>query len=359
MKDTQVLLYTSYLHQIGGIETFVLNFIEHLHDHYDITLMSERIPDDMAVRIAKLCRVIDRAEWGEIQATGFSCNVLVMIRLTDEIPSFVTYDKSIRMCHASKIPEGYTPLFDCDEMVPVSEAANDCIGRPDNATVIHNLLKTDARKSLLLVSATRLPAQDKGKHIERMLRLANMLHDAEIPFIWLIFSDINLPRAPREMICVGTSDAMQTFIAKADYLVQLSDQEGFCYSVAEALANQTAVIVTPFTTTKELGVVDGKNGYIVPFDMNFDVRKLLKVPSFEYKYDNDSIVSQWKKILGKLTPTHSYEPPKVVRIRCVYPYKDMRLGRRIDYGEEYYVKPERAQEIVNAGYAEIIKPPVF
>ena len=103
MKDTQVLLYTSYLHQIGGIETFVLNFIEHLHDHYDITLMSERIPDDMAVRIAKLCRVIDRAELGEIQAAGFSCDVLVMIRLTDEIPSFVTYDKSIRMCHASKI----------------------------------------------------------------------------------------------------------------------------------------------------------------------------------------------------------------------------------------------------------------
>ena len=162
MKDTQVLLYTSYLHQIGGIETFVLNFIEHLHNHYDITLMSERMPDDMVVRISKWCRVIDRAELGEIKTAGFSCDVLVMIRLTDEIPSFVTYDKSIRMCHASKIPEGYAPRFDCDEMVPVSEAANDCLGRPDNATVIHNLLKTDARKSLLLVSATRLPAQDKG-----------------------------------------------------------------------------------------------------------------------------------------------------------------------------------------------------
>ena len=47
--------------------------------------------------------------------------------------------------------------------------------------------------------------------------------------------------------------------------------------------------MTPFESIKDLGVEDGVNGYVVPFDMDFDVNKLRKVPKFSYEYDNDKI----------------------------------------------------------------------
>ena len=80
------------------------------------------------------------------------------------------------------------------------------------------------------------------------------------------------------------------YVANADYLVQLSDNEGFCYSVVEALCAGTPVIVTPCPVFDEIGLVDGENCYKVPFDMkNFDVKKLLGEPlKFEYRPPQDS-----------------------------------------------------------------------
>ena len=152
---------------------------------------------------------------------------------------------------------------------------------------------------------------------------------------------------------VGTFQDLQPYIACADYLVQLSDREGFGYSVLEALTQNTAVICTPFETTKELGVVDGENGYIVPFDMNFDVHKLLDVPRFNYHWDNEKIRKDWEKLL-KMEP----EKPKnrgLVRIRITGNYGDMQLNRMVHEGEVLYMTKFRAKLVVKMGYGEILK----
>ena len=211
------------------------------------------------------------------------------------------------------------------------------------------MLKKSASEALMIVSATRIPAPDKGKNAERILKLANMLNEKNIPFIWFNFSDNALVNPPKNFFNVGTTDDIQAYIKKADYLVQLSDAEGFCYSILEALVNGTAVICTPFETTKELGVKDGVNGYIVPFDMNFDVEKLLNIPKFDYEWDNEPLIAEWEKILDKKPKRKKRNE---IELKVTRDYYDTDLKRGVRSGERIMVRPERADKITYLGYGE-------
>lgn len=333
MSDVQVLLHTSYLHTIGGIETFVLSWIELMSSYYDIGVYCPRLPDETAMRIMAKVPLYR----GDIPVT---CDTLIMIRMGDPIPQNITYTQSIRMCHACRSNPGWVIRDDCDKIIHVSEASRDSFG--SDGAVIYNPVIPNPWRSLVLVSATRIPAPDKGKNADRMLRLAQMLCDADIPFLWLNFSDKPLVDAPPGFVNVGSYQNLQPYIKRADYLVQLSDQEGFGYSVAEALVSKVPVIVTPFKTVEELKVKDGVNGYVVPFDLNFDVRMLLNVPTFDYKYDNKKIVKQWQKLLGNTKPKGNYHPEKVVIIEALIKYDDIMLNRTILPGSRLRVFEARA-----------------
>lgn len=205
-----------------------------------------------------------------------------------------------------------------------------------------------------MISATRIPAPDKGKNELRMRKLAEMLTEKNIPFLWLNFSEGALSGMPKGFYNMPSTPDIQPYIAKADYLVQLSDSEAYSYSLLEALTNETAVLCTPFPSATESGVIDGVNGYIIPFDMSFDVTKLLDVPQFTDKHSNTDIIKQWTNLLGKTIPTHSYKPNNVVKIRARKEYTDIQLNRLILANEVYSVSPERANVIINAGLAERI-----
>jgi len=74
-------------------------------------------------------------------------------------------------------------------------------------------------------------------------------------------------------------------INKSDYLVQLSDTEGFAYSVYEAMQVKTPCIITPFASGNEQ-IKNKVNGYIIPFDMkNINLNEIINeipiVPAFE------------------------------------------------------------------------------
>lgn len=345
MSEVQVLLYTSYLHIIGGIETFVYSFVELLSPYYDIGLLCPQLPPEVDVRLGARIPVYGKDDHIE-------CDTLIMIRMMDEIPKNVSYKDSIRMCHATRSDPSWKIKGDCNKIVNVSEVSKKSF--QSDGIVIHNpVIKTD-KDSLLLMSATRIPAADKGENANRMLRLAKMLIDAHIPYLWLNFSDAPLRNAPKGFYNVGSYQEIQPYIKKADYVVQLSDQEGFGYSVAEALINNTAVIVTPFETTKELGVKDGVNGYLIPFSMDYDVHKLLNVPQFEYEYDNDKIVKTWKNLLGRKKPKRNYKPRDMAMVEVTRDYRDLQLERYMKPHDVMRVTKERAQELQDKGLVKVL-----
>lgn len=125
----------------------------------------------------------------------------------------------------------------------------------------------------------------------------------------------------------------------------------------EALINNTAVICTPFSTTKELGVVDGENGYIIPFDMKFDVNKLLEIPKPKiFTWDNSKLLSKWSALIDaepeEMPQAETHEG--LVNVRVITPYRDVVLDRRLNAGETLTMELSRAQYVAGFGYIKII-----
>lgn len=334
---TQLVIYRSDLYKIGGFMTFLLNFCRKMKDKYDITIVGKKCDNERLKQLLSLVRV-------DLSGSEIYADNLIMLSFLDELPSNVHAKKIIRMVHACKTRPEYKIPRDYNKLIFVSKTAQDSFN--DKASnVIHNIIIPDEREHLLLVSATRFPAPDKGIIEDRMRILAKMLNDKGISFTWLNFADRPMENPPKNFHNAGVSYNIHGMIKKADYLVQLSDSECWSYSCLEALTYGTAVICTPFPSTKEMGIIDGVNAHIVPFDMDFDVRKLLDIPEFFYEYDNEEIRQQWIEILGNTQPLHDYDPAKMVEVEVLDGFNDMQLRRFLNKGERLLMTKERANEI--------------
>lgn len=286
----KIILYNNYLSMVGGIETFVYNFCMHLRNDYDITILVERIPDVWAERLRKLVNVETDME------KAYECDTLVMLRIPTAIPENVKYKKVIRRIHSRKFYDIQEIPQDADLNVCVSKSVKDDFDLKD-AVIINNLSYITAKKTLLLISCTRIPAPDKGENVERMRILCRKLEEAQIPYLWLNFSDNELEDAPHNFINVGSRLDVQNYMQKADYIVQLSSIESFGNTVLEALTLNVPLICTPVSSFFEIGVMDGINAHVVPFDMDFDAKELLDIPKFSFSYDNEGRIRQWKEVL--------------------------------------------------------------
>lgn len=352
--ETQVVLYCGNTNSIGGIETFIYNFCKTMCEHYDIiVLYTDHMDPKQIIRLTEYVMVIRNS--GKL----IKCNVAINIRLTDELPGNVKYNKRIQMSHTCQLaPSGkwhWTIKQNYDELIFVSKAAADSFA-DQNLTyeIIPNFTDQEMpKKALILLSASRL-TWEKGE--ERMYQLAEQLQREDIPFVWLVFSDKELQKKIPGMVkCSKTLD-VRSFFPKVDYVVQLSDIESFCYTLRESLECGTPVITTPLAVLPEIGVKDGLNGYVVPFDMkDIDVKKIYsEIPKFEaIKCDNPNIVKMWKKHLGKTTPTKAYKgSSNLVKVKVTQGYGDLELGRNMIPGEVVTMRKERAVLIIGQGYGE-------
>ena len=354
---TQVVIYCGNTQVIGGIETFIFNFCKTMCEYYDLMVVyTDHMDPKQIMRLSEYVPV--RRDNGKL----ISCNVVINIRLTDEVPPTIQYKKRIQMCHTCQLaPSGkwhWEIKRNFDELIFVSKAAADSFADQNlDHTIIPNF--TDAeqpKKALLLVSACRL-TWEKGE--ERMYQLAEMFRNANIPFVWLVFSGQSLKKnIPGVVQCPTTLD-VTSYFKKADYVVQLSDIESFCYTLREALELGVPVLTTPLSVLPEIGFKNGENGYVLPFDMkNIDVNEIYaKTPKFEpVPCDNANIIKKWKKHLGKSSPTHSYKTGNdLVKVVVVEGYGDLELGRNLIPGDVVTMRRERAMMIIGRGYAEFVE----
>lgn len=338
--QTQVVLYINHVNIVGGIQSFIYHFAKIMGQYYDITYIINDAKKEHIEYMRQVVKVLVNPK------EKIYCDTLIMLRILDSIPGNIEYKKSIQMCHACKTRENWHIPKTSDYIVNVSQASKDSFGEESkDGIVIHNLISQCENKPLVLMSATRIPAADKGNNEKRMRRLADMLNEAQISFIWLNFSDGILDNPPKNFFNLGLNMNASDYFRIADYIVLLSDSEAWSYTLLESLAlHNKPVLVCPFPSALEMGVEDGKNGYILPYDMDFDVHKLLNVPKFEYQYDNKAIVDQWKKLLNaKPKPK-----PERVKVRCtVFSYNDLELGRKVYKGDIWETSYNRAMYLMN------------
>lgn len=352
---TQVVVYCGNTQSIGGVETFIYEWCKAMCDYYDIlVLYTDHMDGRQVMRLAQHVPVMRNAQNKIIQ-----CKTVINIRLTDEIPGNVRYDKRIQMSHTCQLASSgkwhWEIKQNYDKLIFVSQAAADSFA-DQNLTyeVIPNFTEPEKpRKALLLVSACRL-TWEKGE--ERIYALAEQFRNVNIPFVWMVFTNGTPKKTiPGVVFCQPTLD-VRSFFAKADYVVQLSDIESFCYTIAEALELGTPVLTTPIAVLPEIGFQEGVNGWIVPFNIkDADVTKYYEqIPeSFEKPNRNDEIVKKWRKVLGNSKPTNQYRPDtEFVEVVVVENYGDLELNRNMVVGERVKMRSERALMLMNRGLVE-------
>ena len=325
---------------VGGIETFLFSIAKKYKDR-DITVVYSSGDPAQLDRMASVCRLI---RW---HGQRLECERLFLNYNTEIIDSVSAKDY-IQILHADwsavNIPYKMSPKI--TQVLAVSHATGDPFirdtGRPVGDIMYLPLLKQKPRKVLNLISATRLSGE---KGYARMVKLADALDEAEIPYRWSVFTTGQCP--DKRFQLMENRLTVGDFIADSDYLVQLSDSEGFCYTVNEALMLGTPVIVTPCPAFEEIGVRHGVNGWVLPFDMSeVPVKEILAgLPRFDFA----PVPDKWGSYL--LRGKCDYKPEDVqMQVVCRFPYFDKYFNRRIERGEVLTVPVGRYETLIKTAY---------
>ena len=202
------------------------------------------------------------------------------------------------------------------------------------------------QKMLNLISATRLTAE-KGK--DRIIRMGHLLDEKGIPYTWTIFTNDSYSINNTNIVYRKPKLDIMNYIANSDYLVQLSDGEAYCYSVVEALLVGTPVIVTDCPVFKELGVKDGKNGYILPHDFT-DIPDITKIPKkFSFTPPKDI----WDELLAPGAREYIPEEVKLIGVVCIRKYFDLQLNKMMMPKDKFIVNEFRAKELIDSKFVRL------
>ena len=123
--------------------------------------------------------------------------------------------------------------------------------------------ETIVRPHLKLVTTMR---SSDIKRPERIAYFAELLDELDIPYTWNMFTDKNENTNINGLIYRKRVVNPMPYVNDSDYFVLFSDSESFSYSVVEALSVNTKVLVTPLEVYDEIGVKDGENAYVIPFE---------------------------------------------------------------------------------------------
>ena len=340
------IFYFRNLNIIGGIETFYYYLAKKYKD-YDITIYYKVGDLAQVKRLKKYVRVKQyKGEAIKCDKAFFNFNL--------DIIDNVEAKEYIQIIHGDYKASGLMPNSSpkINKYLGVSKQVCNTFTEISghDTELVYNPIEIDKPKRVLnLISATRLTAE-KGK--ARIEKLADILDKNNIPYLWTIFTDDTKAIKNPNIIYMEPRLDIINYIANSDYLVQLSDNEGYCYSVVEALSVGTPVIVTDVPVFKEIGV-NKNNGFILDFNLdNVPIKEIYKgLPSFTYTPKKDN----WDKFLAPGESVYKKELNTMVKVKCIKNYYDTELLENKTINDNpYKVSKVRAEELIDNNVAEII-----
>ena len=350
MIEANNVFFVSNFNVIGGVETYIYE-LARKYDDYDIVVVYKTGDENQIRRLKKHVRVV------KYEGQNIKCKRAFFNYETSIIDN-IEADEYFQVIHAMFKTQGLHPRVNSKitKYLCVSKGAGEeweeLTGfKPIPCRNPLTFTKEEKEPALLLISATRL-TKEKGKN--RMIKLASLLDEAKINYLWFIFTNdkekINNPN----IIYIEPRLNIRPFIASIKgkgYGVQLSDCEGDCYFTRECEALGVPLIVTPIPSFKEQGLVDGENCYYVPFDMeDIDINKIAStIPEYE-GYIGEDI---WNKQLIKGESQYKKDLNTKVKVKSVVAFTDIELNKKLPKDYEYEVNKVRAEDLVNKGLVEI------
>ncbi len=346
----KIAFYIPHFNNIGGIESWIYYISRLYGDNRDITVYWSSGDEN------QINRLRDKLKIRRFYYQKIDCDVAIFcVTIPDtEISCFNAKKERIQFIHAVySVAYGmgkFTPSPLIDRYIAVSQTAADDFYNLTGVmpkVMFNPIYLEKPRKVLKLISATRI-SRDKGSIWEKMKILAKKLNAANIPFIWLVFTNnTDVKSDIKNVIFMPSQLKITDYIADADYLIQLSKTEAFAYSLVESLALGTPVLATNFAAASEMGLVDGKTGYIFNMEMdNIDVDKIYNhIPKVEYTIKTSD--KEWKELLGPEVKSENKED--LVSVRCIKMegFKDPETGKRRKYKEVWKCSRETAEYMVN------------
>lgn len=374
----KIIIYQNNLCQIGGVETFLYNWCWWMRNFADITVLYIKGDTTRIAKMKQLAKLVKYEEGKE-----YKCDIFIRNGVWGEIPKGIKAKEHryIEMRHANykflldkgKLYQQYHPMKEINEIVGCGEFVSEMsrLVLKDNPTTIRNILLPvkKTKKVLHFISCTRL---DPEKGWNRMLKLCEMLREADIKFEWNVFTNAYNYKSPYEELHIWQQRYdIWDYLVDADYTVLLSDSEGMPYTVQESLQYKIPCIVSDVGGCTEL-IKDGVNGYVIPLNMEFDVNKLLKIPKCK-EYENHAI-EKWLDYLSIKYTDKDIENAKVREVEedmkkylveATEEYElhnvvDSELGRKPKAGEQWEVNKERLDVLLgenanNRVYVKLIK----
>lgn len=368
-----ILLYQCRMWKIGGIESFNLNFCKRLSKYYNITVVVDHAEEAELTELSKYAKCI------VFDDQYFETDVCIYASAWGKRPEdHIKAKKYIQMVHADFVQLDKNNLWNFSyEKTPLT-SEHWCGGENIAKTfkerygydckVIHYLLDDSVKIQpvLHLISLTRI-AKEKG--MNRIVDFARILKKSGRKFNWDIWGwayDQGFENRIRKLLenvpevsFRGIGRDLASFVADADYLVQLSDTEGYCFSIYEALSYNTPVIATDFPNAREQ-IVNGENGYIVDMKLDCIDDKFLdkiytKIPKFKFK--EIATEADWVTAIGKPSKKKSevkiVQPQKIV-VQCIKKHFDVKEQKHRKKGDLYKITENRAEKLMKLNFIKII-----
>ena len=338
------ILYFDNINSIGGVEQFFY-YIAKKYNDYDITIFYSNGDAKQIARLREYVRVV------KFDGKRIKCK-RAFFNYSKQIIDKVDAEEYIEVIHF--VPTEYQKVeihpkitkylgvskLVCDEFTRLQ-------GKP--CELAYNPVEIDKpRKVLKLISATRLTLE-KGK--KRMIKLAEELDKAGIPYLWLIFTnDENAIDNPNVIYMKPTLNIVD-YIAMSDYLVQLSDTESFSISINEALKLGIPIISTDLPVLKELGIENGKQGYLIDKDMtNIPIEDIYnKIPKVKYNPPKDN----WGNILVKSKSTYKKECSQKYKVKFLTDVYYKPHNKTYERNKEYTIDKKAINELLDYKVIEL------
>lgn len=307
---TKILIQMSYLNAIGGIETAIETVLRTFKGR-DFTVVINATQDGAQEHIESYKRyanvILDR----ERDMVHEADVALIFTPIMQEVPwdtirapkiyQFIHSDIKGLMRFSQWQDFKWTPNEKITKCLAVSETARDGLKEAlgVDSEIVPNIFNPDDSRRVFLYMG-RATAE---KGLDKTLELMRRFEAAGKDYVLLICSMVN-PCGPewpdiannKRIIYIPANIYNNVFYRAADYLVQLSTSESWCYSIREALHNGCAVIGSKIPEIEKV-VKDGENGYLLNDGLsNLDIDKIFnEKPEVDgYKEEVNPI---WQKVL--------------------------------------------------------------
>lgn len=354
------IYYQEHLNYIGGVETFLYELARKYCDR-DLTIIYGTGDKDQIKRIKKYVRCIKyKGELIECDRAFFNYSTTII----DNIKA----KEYIQIVHADfKDPSlaNYPPILSEKVQKYYGVSKNNAksfkeITKRDCGVAYNPIVVEPQPKLLRLIAPQRLTGEKGGQRLEYLVKA---LDDANIFYQIEIFSNGRLSIKSPNVIYREPTIEVRKYIANSDYLVLLSDTEGFCYGLYEALSMGVPVICTRLPILDEMGV-NKDNGIVLEFDMsNLDVNEIYdKAGKFNFDYEIKQDI--WGELLTKEKSTYKEELDMKYKVKALNTYEeysvtDSVLGYVPKTGEEFIVDKDRLDVLLGENdkgliYVEVV-----